>query len=721
MINDRTGRYIIEVERYRWRWVGTVGQPLSFKMVDKGSDISGAYKEIRFGWNGSQTLVAAIRLYEETPTVLLSLRTVEGGDPSSMVFPRFVEFPRALKHFSYRDTAFAPPVFTLEHNATPWLLFNVHNDAMIISAANGFMVAKMFGDGITEIARGLNSPMQRLPAGFTIRTLLTFGHGINNTWKTWGQALTLLSGKHRPANDNEPILRYLGYWTDAGSAYYYNYDQSLGYAGTLEAVADHYRRQEIPIRYLQLDSWWYSKSLTAADGSTGTTKNFQMPEGEWNRYGGTLKYEAHPAVFPRGLTAFQKQLNLPLVTHNRWIDRASPYRNEYRVSGVASIDRRWWDMVSNYLVASGVVTYEQDWLDQIYRYSPELSSTTDIGEAFMGNMAHAAEAKGLSIQYCMAQPRHFLESSRFDNVTSIRVSEDRFGRGRWDNFLYASRFAGAVGLWPWTDVFASSETDNLLLATLSGGVVGASDVMGCEDKDNLFNAVRSDGVIVKPDTPIVPLDDMYISDSVGTKRRPMVAWTYTDHGPLRTAYVFVYGRDRALGEASFIPSTFGFHGMVAIYNPRTQAISLQGSGSEFKVVVNKDATNFFEIVPLNKLHLAFFGDEGKFVSNGRARVADLHDEHGALRARINFAKDERDVVLIGYAAREPTVEVQSGSANIVSFDSHTGIFKIRVSPALEITPEQPGQDPVQSAEIMIRRQGIKSRRRIASHYLSTSE
>jgi len=33
-------------------------------------------------------------------------------------------------------------------------------------------------------------------------------------------------------------------------------------------------------------------------GKIGTIKAPKLPAGEWNRYGGLLKYEAHPAVLP---------------------------------------------------------------------------------------------------------------------------------------------------------------------------------------------------------------------------------------------------------------------------------------------------------------------------------------------------------------------------------------------------------------------------------------
>ena len=49
--------------------------------------------------------------------------------------------------------------------------------------------------------------------------------------------------------------------------------------------------------------------------------------------------------------------------------------------------------------------------------------------------------------------------------------------------------------------YMSRETNNVLLATLSAGPVGTGDAMGAENKANLFQAVRADGVIVNPTRP----------------------------------------------------------------------------------------------------------------------------------------------------------------------------------------------------------------------------
>ena len=122
---------------------------------------------------------------------------------------------------------------------------------------------------------------------------------------------------------------------------------------------------------MQLDSWWYYKTLTGPDGKTGKTKNAKLPQGEWNRYGGLLEYRAHPAVFPDGLESFHRELGLPLITHNRWVDPASPYRSKYHISGYAALDPAFWREIVGYIASAGVVTYmNKIRLNEIYEHSP---------------------------------------------------------------------------------------------------------------------------------------------------------------------------------------------------------------------------------------------------------------------------------------------------------------------------------------------------------------
>src|SRR5258708_16029878 len=161
------------------------------------------------------------------------------------------------------------------------------------------------------------------------------------------------------------------------------------------------------------------------------------------------------------------RLGLPLVTHARWVDPASPYHQRYAISGNVITDPRFWDSTMSYLKDAGVVTYEQDWMSLYAQPEYNLNDPN----AFLGNMARAAAANGLTMQYCMPLPRDYLQSTLYQNLVTTRVSDDRFDRNRWDEFLYNSQLAGALGAWPGVDVFISPEPDNLLSPPLPVALV----------------------------------------------------------------------------------------------------------------------------------------------------------------------------------------------------------------------------------------------------------
>lgn len=701
-VNKETGVYQITVKSMGWQFAGSLGQTLDDVQNIEGEDGVGAYHGVKLTWQaGTLPMKGEIRIYQGRPVVIFSETSGKPAEMPPAPFPAFTNVPPNLHLFSYQQKTFAPPIFAASDCSTPWLLFDDQANAVVISPASHFMVAAMSGDGHQEIASGFNSRLRNLPAGFTQQTILVFGRGINDTWDTWGKSLLALQGLKRPGINADTVSKYFGYWTDNGAYYYYNYDLDKGYEGTLEALVAHYRQENIPLHYLQLDSWWYYKTFTGPDGKIGKTKAPKLPEGEWNRYGGLLEYRAHPALFPDGLSAFQESINLPLVTHNRWIDPASPYHQKYKISGVAAIDPKWWDDIADYLKANGIVTYEQDWLDRIYRYSPAFSSTVDTADEFLDNMARACRERGITVQYCMPYPCHFLQGSHYENLTTIRTSDDRFGPDRYNAFLYVSRLADSMGIWPWSDVFLSTETNNLLLATLSAGPVGIGDAMGREDQDNIFKSVRRDGVIVKPDAPAVPLDQSYLSDARGDDA-PLVAATYTDHDGYKTEYVFAFNRSKSGGEAlHFSPAELGFTGPVVVYDYFSGQGTRLDSAATYSTNLEARAVGYYVVAPFGKSGVAFLGDAGKFVSTGKQRIASLQDQKDGLTATVLFAPNENSLILHGYSALPFKVTAQAGQAKILKYVTSTGYFEVSATPDPSTALETIDGDPARVVSVTL--------------------
>lgn len=652
-----------------------------------GTDGLGDYHQttIRLSREGVP-LTERIRSYDKRPVTLFSLTYQAASDKPLVSFPDFDHLPRDFHILSFREKAFSPPAFEASSDGGPQVIFNDAGDTFIISPASHYLIQTIGGDARHNITSRLRDTARDIPAGFTQQTLVVHGNGINRTWDQWGKAVADLQGVKRPGNDADLSLKYLGYWTDNGTCYYYNYDPRLGYAGTLLDLARHFRTANIPVKYLQLDSWWYYKSLTSPNGKPGKTKNPKLPEGEWNRYGGLLEYRAHPAVFPRGLESFQHELGLPLVTHNRWIDPASPYLKHYRIAGYAATDPRWWHDIVEYLQTGGVVTYEQDWLSEIYLHSPDLSGTVNAGDEFLDGMAGACASDGLTMQFCMADPCFFMQGSKYPNLTTIRTSDDRLKRDRWHNFLYTSRLASALGIWPWTDAYLSSETANVLLSDLSAGPVGFGDEIGTEDRANIFKAVRTDGVIVKPDVPIVPVDSAYIAEA-NHRRRALVASTYTDHDGLRTRYVLAFTTQPDVTDATISLSEIGVTGPAYAYDFFQGTV--QPVEGTFQTRLGSDGFSYLLVAQPGLSGIALFGDAGKFVSSGKQRIASLHQEQGKLIAGVLFANGETSVTLHGCCANRPVVRVENRELD-VAYDPASRHFTVEITPPADAKPVEDG-------------------------------
>ena len=267
------GGYTVMSHDPDWKFQGSVHFPIANVVYGNGKDSIGRYQEASFQWTDGTPFVGTIRDYTGQDVVQFFVKSVSEIHAAMPDFPDFDTFPTQLHHLSYEDSNFTPAVFGLDQTSTPWLLFDDSKNTAVLSPSSDFIVAQMHGDGSSKIASGVVSTLKTLPAGFTHSSLFVVGKGIESTFHKWGGALTSISGKRMPDDDNDPMLKYFGYWTDNGAFYYYNYDLSKGYAGTILAINDEFKRINIPLHYMQLDSWWYQKSRVSPDGQVGGPKN----------------------------------------------------------------------------------------------------------------------------------------------------------------------------------------------------------------------------------------------------------------------------------------------------------------------------------------------------------------------------------------------------------------------------------------------------------------
>jgi hypothetical protein len=667
------GAWTVSIPGMNWKFAGTLGATALAPHINTGTDNVGAYQEVAFSYSVStSSRSGSIRVYAARPVVSFNV-TYNNFTSNTSPFPVITSWP-ALSHLSFSGE-FANPDFTNLNTDSPWAYFDSNFNTYVLSSADNYMTASLSSSG-TKITAGISTQIPYLPAGFTHKTVLTFGQGINNTFVQWGQAITDIGGKTRPANDADLLLKNISYWTDNGATYYYNPGGS-SYMNTLDAVRAEFTAKGIQLGSLQLDSWWYPKG----------------PDNSWSSHSGIWTYTAAPDLFQPDLASFQAGLNKPLITHARWIDAASPYRSQYVISNNVATDPQYWEDIGTYLKNSGVTVYEQDWLGE----NAQTDFNLDDSNSFLGNMAASMASRGIDIQYCMAEPKHFMQSTHYSNVTNIRTSQDRFGSDRWTAYFYSSRFASAIGLWPFADTFMSSETGNMIASVLSAGPVGVGDALGTLSKTNLSKAARADGILVKPDVSATPTDSVFLNDAQGIDV-PMVASTWTDFGNgMRANYLFAYPR-AANSTLTIDPSAYGISGASYLYNYLASTGAYIPAGST-KTMILPQGASYFVLIPVGASGIGFLGDAGHFVTLGRQRIPTLSDD-GGVNVTVAFAPGETSRTLSGFSPQALTVSSTSGSHRSPAWDPASQLFTVVVHPSsngtatLRIAPATgPASDP----------------------------
>jgi len=203
------------------------------------------------------------------------------------------------------------------------------------------------------------------------------------------------------------------------------------------------------------------------------------------------------------------------------------------------------------------------------------------------------------------------------------------------------------------------------------------DALGGTNVQNLDAAIRRDGTIVKPDSPLLPIDLMYTSDAANSNQ-PMVAMTRTVFGSLSVRYVFAYARSSSQDAVTLPLSNLEATGPAFAYDWVTHSGEVIPGGGNLRMKF-KDGWDYQMLSPVNRQGLALLGDTRRIVPLGKQRIAALEDR-GALTAKIKFATGEDILTISGYAAGRPELKAVQGKLRKTDYDERTKIFEAQVSP-----------------------------------------
>ncbi|KAK3789015.1 hypothetical protein RRG08_058193 [Elysia crispata] len=405
----------------------------------------------------------------------------------------------------------------------PLVFFDRKGNALVLSPLNNFMAASMWQeDHAPVLGWGIMGGVDSLPAGFEHKTIAfcsnqSIGHAVEG----WGQVMRQVYNKTQNVTDyhqNQDLsLTHLGYWTDNGAYYYYNKLPGKNYEDTLLHIQKNANDQNIPYRYIQLDSWFYPKDSVQAVTTWDATEN----------------------VFPKGIPELQGRLHLPLVAHNRYWSVNTTYAKQrgghfdFFIGHNLSLPTSeifWQYLLGHAKEQWGLIVYEQ-----------------------MGSSGPETILPP-KIQYCMALPRHGLQSLEIPAVTQARVSNDYHLQDDQWRIGVTSHLANALGLAPSKDTFWTTGDQpgntydksephpslQVVVATLSRGPVGPGDKMDGTNRTLLMRCCNDDGLILKPARPARAIDDQIIEMAYGDHSGVAgeVWTTYSSHEVLLYGVIF---------------------------------------------------------------------------------------------------------------------------------------------------------------------------------------
>lgn len=642
-------------------------QNLGSTSISEGKDDFGKFKKYTSVWNherGKFTL--KLKNYENFIILeALNHNEIQETNVSAVenanFFFNFTNNSYNRKTFAYRsDYQFAPPTDRIKSTNGPILFYDQDLNTFIVSPLNNFLISMMNYDDTAILKCGITGQIATIPENFSMKYVIYFGKGVNNTFNDWGDILLQYYKKERKSAYADPILSYLGYWTDNGAYYYYRTEKGLSYEDTFYKIDEYAKKIGLPLKYYQLDSWWYKK---------GVRKSW-YPRLLKLFFGGNLAWEPLEENFPSGLEEFSKKLGKPLVAHNRWFDeKNSDVSNFDHIledgwSFPISID--FWNEIMERSMKFGFVTYEQDWLISQYDHFSLMREDTDFAYEWLKDMHTAATNHGLTIQYCMPTPSFFLQSIEFDNVTQVRCGDDynaRFTKNYYiPNFTQTCLLSNAVSLWPFFDCFFSSNKGQgnfglyrekypelcTLVSNLSAGLVGPADKYDLLNKELLMKTCRSDGLLLKPDRAATPIDLMFKDHS-----KYYIASTESTINSFTWYYVYLvnFYPKRVLDKTLRL-SDLDLTENYLLYDFDEEKAKILDENTIEEISLKKNQHKYLILAPLIENKYALIGIKDKFVSCPNKVFTNINLSTEELNCEINYIKGE-EINIIVYSTGKP--------------------------------------------------------------------
>ena len=368
----------------------------------------------------------------------------------------------------------------------------------------------------------------------------------------WGSDLQAAAGiERRPASAN-PLTSHLSYWTDNGAAYWYRTEPGRTIADSVADVVDVVARHDVPVRAVELDSWFYRHETQppdrrdrlparrAAERCVGVEAARRRVPGAPSR---RRRRATRSSASPTG-SAGRRSCSTPGTSRRRRPTSTRPTLVGRPPRRPPAWTRRTSGGGSTTPCAGEPRCIEQDWM-LIYWFGVRaLRVDARSRRGLAAGARRARRATGVDLLWCMATPADLIAAVELDRVIAVRTCDDyRFADDPamlWTWFLTVNRLSNALGLpgvqgllllatRTWStgsdpidgDVHAELEA---LLSAFSAGPVGIGDRIGRTDRDIVMRTCDDDGRLRHTDRAIGLVDDCLFGAPAAGRR---LAWATT--------------------------------------------------------------------------------------------------------------------------------------------------------------------------------------------------
>lgn len=594
---------------------------------------------------------------------------------------------------------------------SPLIITNKSFETVVISSLNHLLYGTVsIGHFPPNIRCGIPRALKLLPKDTSYKTLMYYEVGVNKTLDQWGAFLRRYH-KVKPIPINSDVhLKYISYWTNAGSAYWYHSYKNQSYEETLHFLKTHHEKIGLHFGSYQLDSWWYKK-----DGDNYTSGITEWEPKKITRsknFNSMLpfvqKYKDLELFKKERISHVQKILDRPIGCHFKQLSNDSVYVKgaeenyiieEFALPKNKKLAKELFYHLFNH--PKWHLSYiVHDWLQFMndrhsgfndIKIGPDYFSALD--EVCMEIKAPHNDSGHLSIQLCMTQPHMTLNSVSMASVTSIRSTSDSDsffveGTKRWWWHLYSSKFIQVLGKYAFYDnrrsnkkhshPLSSHSVFEMIWLPLSCGPIGIGDKIGEENVELICKVIKEDGEILRPDVPSSPLDQCYLTNPhKSNSNRGVTVFTYSDIQDVEDTMTYrvfymltfnahVYGRkvtmDYCMAEVGAKESEYAvydyFSGDIKVVSPEYM-----------NVYSMKRRKFYYHIVAPIKNGFAFLGEVTKHVSCSKQIIKSIDINEKYVTIKICYRNRKRPSTFVLYCDKRPSSVTYDDVEQVYSWEN----------------------------------------------------